>query len=113
MKRTMSFRLSDESLNILSKKASIHGLTKTAVLEAFIKEFSPSTLEEKFQQKHDREKALRTFLETKPDSKIREKAWKNGFSNGWNLFQMRKSTSLFRTSQSPITKNWLQQNDLE
>ena len=113
MKRTMSFRLSDETNEILERKASALDLSKTKVLECMIHEFSPSTLEEKIQQKKDRNNVLRVFLANQqPDTTIK-KAWNNGFSNGWDLFQLRKSTSLFRTSRSEITKHWLEQKILK
>ena len=100
MKHTMSFRLSDKAQNILEKKARVWNLSKTAVLECFIQEFSPSTKEEKFQQKENHRKALRAFLDSlspsdDPKTCI-EKAWRNGFSNGWMQFQIRKSSSLFK-----------------
>ena len=97
MKRTMSFRLSDEAENILKRKALALSLNKTAVLETMIQEFSPSTREEKLRQKEDRKLALRAFLDTK--SRSIEKAWRNGFSNGWMQFQGRKTTSFFRVSK--------------
>lgn len=111
MKRAMSFRLSDETLNIIEKKASTHNINKTKILECMVHEFSLSTLEDKRKQLENRNKALRTFLKTK--SKSIKKAWIDGFLRGWEQFQIRKSSSLFRISESPITKDWLKQKDLE
>ena len=111
MKRTMSFRLSDEALNIIEKKASIQKLSKTKVLECMIHEFSLSTWEDKRKQLENRNKALRIFLSTK--SKSIKKAWIDGFLRGWEQFQIRKSTSLFRISESPITKDWWKRKSLE
>jgi len=105
MKNTISFRLTDEAKNILERKSRVLNLNKTAVLEAMIQEFSPSTREEKLRQKEDHKLAFRAFLDTK--SRSIEKAWRNGFSNGWMQFQVRKTTSLFRVpkvSQSLMAK---------
>ena len=105
MKNAISFRLTDEAKNILERKARILSLNKTEVLESMIQEFSPSTREEILRQKEDHKEALRAFLNTK--SRSIEKAWRNGFSNGWRQFQIRKTTSLFRVlkkSQPLIAK---------
>jgi len=110
MKNTISFRLTDEAKNILERKARILSLNKTAVLEAMIQEFSPSTREEKLQQIKDRNKAFNSFLNPESKSstffvkktKTNEKIWKiwiNGYLNGWMQFQVRKTTSLFRVSK--------------
>lgn len=104
MKNTTSFRLTDEAKSILERKARVLNLNKTEVLESMIQEFSLSTFEERRQQRRNREKALRAFLDTEPKGKydvafIRKKAWNDGFTNGWRQFQTRKSTSLFRISK--------------
>lgn len=90
-----SFRLSDEAKATLADIAKRWHTTQTAALEAIINEFSPSTPEERAIQGRDRQEALACFLRERPQASVMT-AWKAGYSAGWELFQVRKLTSVFR-----------------
>jgi len=96
MKSAISFRLSDESKNILKTKSLAFNMSKTAILECIIREFSPSTNDEKLHQIRDRNKAFIFFMNTHPNPTIKN-AWGNGFKAGWEQFQTRKFSSLFKS----------------
>jgi hypothetical protein len=94
MKKSTSFRISKEASDILKIRSSVFKISQTAVLESLIKEFSPSTDDEKNQQYINRELSFKIFDSLNPNQSHR-KAWMNGFKEGWKQFQTRKKTSLF------------------
>jgi len=118
MKRKVNFKLSNEALDTIARKAIIHRISQDEVLESIILEFSPSTRQEKKQQIIDRNKAFGKFINaelippyfhlkrTKKTEKL-FKVWINGYLNGWKLFQLRKATSIFKIPKHTVTIRYM------
>jgi len=108
MKKTVSFRLSENTTQILNKKSHILNISKTQLLESIVQDLIPSTSEEIFLQKKNREQAFVEFVKMQEVcNSFTEKAWKNGFKEGWQQFQIRKLSSPFRLSKNEETLNWM------
>lgn len=95
MNRVVDFVITEESLKILEEKSRYFHVSKDVILDWMIKEFSSSTLEERKMQKENRDEKIKEFLGKSKSLKLK-RAWLYGYHAGWNLFQGRKSNSLYK-----------------
>jgi len=115
MKRSTTFRLSEEARSIIKEKAEEFHLSQVAILEYMVCEHSLSTKAEKLEQKRQHRIAFNNFLNSihpridKHDDIA--SAWRQGFSEGWKQFQARKASSIFKKEkikcqalQNPLQK---------
>ena len=93
---------------IIKSKAIAMGVTEDEILEYIILEYVPSTLEEKKLQMKRRKQARDKFLSENFEHLLvsdtdrmlpPEKIWNHGFRTGWEQFQTRKSSPIFKRKQ--------------
>jgi len=83
---------------IIETKALLLGVTEEKILEYIIQEYVPSTPEEKRLQIHRRDTTMAKFISENPNTGLAH-AWANGYKVGWEHFQMRKSSPIFKREE--------------
>jgi len=89
----MMIEISDAAWDVVKIKALALNAPETAVVEAMILEFAPSTKEDWEGAKRRRDQARDEYLRSNPsDSPLSShfRAWSNGYRVGWLHFQIRK-----------------------
>jgi hypothetical protein len=90
------YTLSDAASKEIERQAIRFKVSEKQVLEWMVNEFTPSTTEEKENQSRERSAAYRTFKFNTEYTPTIHSAWMNGYISGWNLFQSRKSKSIYK-----------------
>jgi len=87
--------LSKEAKEIIDKKSANLFISKSELVDSLIREFSPSTKEERVYQGKMFCKAFKDFKKIHSDAPFGT-IWKHGFHCGWTQFQIRKFSSMFK-----------------
>ena len=83
---------------IINTKATLLNTTPEQIFEYMVMEYIPSTPIEKREQLHRRDTALAKFIKEYPNSGVAH-AWVHGFKIGWEQFQIRKSSTIFKREE--------------